>query len=357
MHPDGRAKIRVVATLGPASLRPDVLRGLEERAVSALRINLAHTALDSLARTVEFVREHTALPITLDTEGAQVRSGMMLPGSTLQAGQAVRLTPDKVVGTAERISLRPAAVFAALRAGSVLRIGSPPPESEEESPGGTGAVLRVGHVDNNGATAMVIQGGSITPNLPVSVDPAPVLAPLTGKDRRAIEVAAGLGIRTYGLAFAADAVDIDHLRTQTPAGSTIVARIESRAGVWNPEEILDAADAVVVDRGNLARHVPLEYVPFYQKAIVRAAGRTNTPVSVATNLLESMIAHRQASVAEVNDIANALLDGAQGLVLSSETAVGTDPLAVVDTISKLVRAFERSNLAVPAEGDWAFAAS
>jgi pyruvate kinase len=179
----------------------------------------------------------------------------------------------------------------------------------------------------------------------VTIDPAPALPPLTTKDRRAIEIAAGLGVDQVALSFAASGDDVALVRGLLPAGATVIAKIESRAGVANVDEITAAADAILVDRGDLSREVPLEFVPFYQKAIVRQANRLNTPVYVATNLLESMVEHRRATVAEVNDIANSLLDGVHGLVLAAETAVGVDPLGVVDTVARSIAAFERSTLA------------
>jgi pyruvate kinase len=257
----------------------------------------------------------------------------MAPGVTLRAGRPVRLTPEKVVGTDELISLRPAAVFGALAPGSTLSVDF------------DGAMLRIGRVDDTGATAIVTGDGGVRSNRAVTVDPAPTLPPLTAKDRRAIEIGAALGVDLVALSFAASGDDVALVRSLLPAGATVIAKLESRAGVAHVEEIIAAADAVLIDRGDLSREVPLESVPFYQKAIVRQANRFNTPVYVATNLLESMVEHRRATVAEVNDIANTLLDGVHGLVLAAETAVGVDPLGVVDTVARSIAAFERSTLA------------
>jgi pyruvate kinase len=331
----------VLCTLGPASLRPDVITGLERRGVDIFRINLSHTPLSALEDTIRLVRRHASVPICLDTEGAQVRCGLMSPDVTLRAGRAVHLTADKVVGTEEVISLRPASVFGSLRPGSLLSVDF------------DGALLRIGRVGDGDATAIVAGEGSVRSNRAVTVDPAPVLPPLTGKDRRAIEIGAALGVDHVALSFAASGDDVALVRSLLPAGATVIAKIESRAGVANVDEIIDAADAVLIDRGDLSREVPLEYVPFYQKAIVRQANRLNTPVYMATNLLESMVEHRRATVAEVNDIANTLLDGVHGLVLAAETAVGVDPLGVVDTVARSIAAFEHSTLAALIEADHA----
>jgi pyruvate kinase len=338
---DRRRSIRVLCTLGPASLRPAVIAGLEQRGVDIFRINLSHTALAAVEDTIRLVRQHASVPICLDTEGAQVRCGMMAPEVALRVGQPVRLTPEKVVGTEDLISLRPASVFGTLRTGATLSVDF------------DGALLRVGLVDDRGATAIVVAEGRVCSNRAVTIDPAPTLPPLTTKDHRAIEIGVGMGVDHVALSFAASGDDVALVRNLLPAGATVIAKIESRAGVAHADEIIEAADAVLIDRGDLSREVPLEYVPFYQKAIVRQANRLNTPVYVATNLLESMVEHSRATVAEVNDIANTLLDGVHGLVLAAETAVGVDPLGVVDTVARSIAAFDRSTLAALLEADQA----
>jgi len=126
-------------------------------------------------------------------------------------------------------------------------------------------------------------------------------------------------------------------------GAQVISKIESTAGVRNMVGIIDHSDAVIIDRGDLSREVPLEYVPYYQKAIVRRANRWSRPVYVATNLLESMVTSRNPTIAEANDVANTLLDGVHGLVLAAETAIGRDPVGIVNMITRMVRAFEWSN--------------
>jgi pyruvate kinase len=197
----------------------------------------------------------------------------------------------------------------------------------------------------------VLQGGKIRSNRAVNPDPAPTLPPITAKDMAAIEVGTRLGIEHYALSFASCANDVDMMRSLTPKSSYIISKIESRAGVRNMGEIIDASDAVLVDRGDLSREVPVEYVPFYQKVIIRQANRANRPVFVATNLLESMVTNRRPTIAEVNDISNTLLDGANGLVLAAETAIGVDPLATVDVIKRSLKAFERSSFSPLLEED------
>jgi pyruvate kinase len=324
--------IAILCTLGPASLRPDVIRALDERGVDLLRVNLSHTPLEAVPRTIELVREHTSTPISLDTEGAQVRCGDLASDLVLEEGQTIRLVPTVVLGTAYQLTLRPASIFRELEPGARISIDF------------DGAMLEVTAAGDDGAVATVLEGGRIKSNRAVNIDPAPSLPPLTEKDEAGIELGLGLGIRHFALSFAASAENVTVLRHLIGEAAHLTCKIESRAGVRNMAEIIPASDAVIIDRGDLSREVPLEHVPYYQKVIVRQANRWSRPVLVATNLLESMITSRKPTVAEANDIANTLLDGVHGLVLAAETAVGQDPVGSVDMVLRSIRAFERSHL-------------
>jgi pyruvate kinase len=323
-------KVQILCTLGPSSLREDVIRGLEERGVDLFRVNLSHTPLEEVAPTIELVRACSDVPVCLDTEGAQVRSRTMEPGVALEAGQELRLsTADDVLGTSRLLALQPEAAQAALRPGSQLSVDF------------DGALLRVVDVDDDGATAVVVEGGRVRSNKAVTVDPPPTLPPLTDKDVQAIAVGRSLGVRHFALSFASRAEDVALLRGLLPAEAKVISKIESRAGIRNMDSIISASDAVLIDRGDLSREIPLEHVPFYQKVVVRQANRWNRPAYVATNLLESMVTNRRPTVAEADDIANTLLDGVHGLVLAAETAVGVDPVGTVDMVLRVAAAFER----------------
>ena len=150
-----------------------------------------------------------------------------------------------------------------------------------------------------------------------------------------------MGIDHYALSFATSGRAVRRIRELIPPGAHLISKIESRAGVQNMDGIIEASDAVLLDRGDLSREVPLEEVPYYQKAIARRANRLRKPLYVATNLLESMVLNSRPTVAEVNDVANTLLDGAHGLVLAAETAIGVDPVGAVDMVKRAIEAFER----------------
>ncbi len=323
------AKIQLVCTLGPASLDPEVIRQLDARGVDLFRINLSHTDLEELPETIEFVRRHSAAPLSLDTEGAQVRCGPVVPNLVLEQGAEIEFTADETLGTADRLTLRPRSTFEALGTGSLVGIDF------------HDALLRVVQTGHETARAVVEQGGRIGSNKAVTIDPPPTLPPLTDKDVAALAIGRRMRIDHYALSFASSGAGVRRIRQLIPPQAHLISKIESRAGVQNMDSIIEASDAVLIDRGDLSREVPLEDVPYYQKALVRRANRWRKPLYVATNLLESMVLNNRPTVAEVNDVANTLLDGAHGLVLAAETAIGIDPVGAVDMVKRAIDAFER----------------
>ena len=324
-------KISILCTLGPASMDPEIIRKLDERDVDLFRINLSHTPLEAVESTIDLVQRVSTTPICLDSEGPQVRCGIVESAVGLELGDRIRLTADVVRGTKRDLTLWPASVFEELREESLVGIDF------------HGALLRVTAVETGHADAIVVVAGQISSNKAVTVDPRPALPALSDKDLAAIEIGVRRGITHYALSFASGAGDVTRLRSLTPPGAHIIAKIESRAGIRMMDEIIEAADSVLIDRGDLSHEIALEYVPFYQKAVVRRANRGNRPVYVATNLLESMVTSNTPTIAEANDIANTLLDGVHGLVLAAETAVGIDPVGSVDIVLRIIRAFEESN--------------
>lgn len=322
---------KILCTLGPASLRPDVVAELDRRGVDLFRINLSHTPPDAVESTIDFVRRHSQTPICLDTEGAQVRCGKMMPGVVVTEGQSVRLmSTDAALGMADAITLRPASIFDELQVGSIVHVDF------------DGAAVRITGVAAGEAEAVVVESGGVGSNKAVTIEPPLRLPSLTEHDLAAIELGLRVGIRHFALSFANDADDVARLRDLLPAEAHVIAKVESRIGVHNVERITGAADAVLIDRGDLSREVPIEHVPIYQKHIIRCANALNTPVYVATNLLESMLVSRNPTLAEANDIVNTLYDGAHGLVLAAETAIGQHPVQSVDMVMRIVDAFERS---------------
>jgi pyruvate kinase len=322
--------INVLCTLGPSSLNRQVIERLQDRHVDLFRINLSHTPLDKVEETVGIIQSFSSTPICLDTEGAQVRTGVMEENVAVSDRQHVRLTADTVVGTGDCLSLTPPSVFEELQPNNLIGLDF------------DGVVLLVLSADASGAETVVLNGGKVGSNKAVVIDPAPKLSPLADDDIAAVEIGRNMGITNFALSFANTAEDVALLRRYAGPDSNIISKIESKRGVRNLDEILVETDEILIDRGDLSREVPLENIPFLQKAIIRKGNMAKKPVNVATNLLESMIVNRKPTRAELNDITNTLLDGANGLVLAAETAIGNHPVGAVDMVLSMIERFRRS---------------
>lgn len=316
-----------IVTLGPASLNEAVLRKLNTRGVAFVRINLSHTPIETLADTVALVRRYCTVPLMLDSEGSQVRTGVLERPLEVAHNQAVLVTRQDAAVPGS-VPLRPVEVFGQLEEGDLLAV-------DFES-----AFLRVDDVSaaaEGTIACTVLSGGIIQSNKAVTVaDRNLLLPPLSKKDEAAVAFGYANGIDNYCLSFADHPDDVRALRAIHP-NAFVVAKIETRLGVQNLDGIMAEADAILIDRGDLSREVPVERLPFAQKHVIRRANAAGVPVFVATNFLDTMMEKRAPSRAETNDIVNTLLDGADGLVLAAETAIGKHPIETVSFLTAICR--------------------
>ncbi len=320
----------LLCTLGPSSLNERVIAQMEEAGAATFRINMSHTEVDDLERILQFVRQHTAVPISIDTEGARMRTGRMSDRVTVFEGGHVRLVPEAFWGDAYTIPVTPGEAISRFEPGALVSIDF------------NAAILRVDSVRDGVAEATVVTGGEIGTRKAVTALPSPALPTFSPKDRLAARIAGENGVREFALSFCEDPASIAQLRDMVGPDAKVVAKIESREGARNLEGILAAADKILIDRGDLSREVRIEGIPAVQKAVIRAANAHRVPVYVATNLLESMVRRRVPTRAEVNDVINTLLDGADGLVLSAETAIGSYPGEAARMIAALLEEFGRT---------------
>ncbi|HEV2520243.1 MAG TPA: pyruvate kinase [Thermoplasmata archaeon] len=320
----------LLCTLGPASLHEPVIAGLTEAGATTFRLNMSHTEIEALDATIEFVQRCTPVPICIDTEGAQIRTGAVREGVRLVEGSEVRLVGEAIQGDAASIPLTPTFAVGQLQPGARLSIDF------------DAALLRVDTVEGDSAHATVLSGGDVGSRKAVTALPSPTLPALSEKDLRAIRIGRVRGVREYALSFCEDPEAIVRLRALAGKRCCVIAKIESRRGTARLEEIARSADRLLIDRGDLSREVRLEAIPLLQKAIIRKANALRVPVYVATNLLESMVGRRVPTRAEVNDVINTLLDGADGLVLAAETAIGKYPVQAAQMIASLMREYTGS---------------
>ncbi len=323
--------IELLCTVGPSSRRPAVLERLAELGVSLFRVNLSHTSIADLPDILRDMQRRTDVPICLDTEGAQVRTGSLVDAEVvLRENTTTVLRSDPRPGTAEGFSLYPFDIVDRLEIGDLISIDF-----------NTVLVQVIARAPGT-ATVRVISGGRMGRNKAVTVKRSLVLPPLTEKDRQGLKIGAQMGIEHIALSFTHRAADVDAIREAFGKPATIISKIESVEGLNNLDAIIPKVDAILIDRGDLSREIPIERIPAAQKTIIGRAKAAGCKVYVATNLLETMIVSPQPTRAEVNDVFNTLADGASGLVLAAETAIGKYPVQCAAMIKKLVHEFEQS---------------
>ncbi len=321
--------IELLCTLGPASLNRKVINRLEKLGASLFRINLSHTPLEAVADTIDAIREHTDVSICLDTEGAQVRTGSFADGAVeLHENMIVECPAAPVSGTAEHFNLTPLDIIGELAVGDFISIDF------------NSALAQVVAVDDGAARLRVLNGGMVGSNKAVTVQRDISMPPLSKKDQAAISIGREKGVRHFALSFANHGSDVDEIRRLAGQDAFIISKIESRSGLAHLADIATKSDAILIDRGDLSRQVPIERIPAAQKMIIATAKKLDRRVYVATNLLESMVTQPAPTRAEVNDIYNTLLDGASGLVLAAETAIGAYPIRCASMVMKMTRQFE-----------------
>lgn len=328
MNETSNRRQKLLCTLGPTSLNSRVIGRLQEIGVSLFRINLSHTALDDIAGVIETIQRHSSVPICLDSEGAQVRTGHMEKSAvSLAEGAIIDIPFDNITGTENRLNLTPLDVARELQVGDVVSLDF------------NAALIRIVDVAEDRLTARVISSGKVGSNKAVSVDRSLLMPAISEKDRSAFQLGVQMGIENFALSFAHSGDDVDEVR-EIVGDRNVISKIECEDALKNFSSIAEKSNAVLIDRGDLSREVPLEYIPQAQKRIIDAARRHGREVYVATNLLETMVHSPLPTRAEVNDIYNTLLDGADGLVLAAETAIGQYPIQCAEFIVRMISAFE-----------------
>src|SRR3989339_126845 len=321
--------IELICTIGPSSNNPYVLRRMKQLGVTLLRINMSHTSIPQLDKMVKSVRAITDIPICIDTEGAQIRTGNVINNSIeLKQGTIVELTKKNIIGNFRRLTLTPDTIFAQIKIGTMFFLDF-----------NKVLLLIIKKTESGDFLAKIMQGGKIGSNKAVNIDNGIDLQSITKKDIEAIQYANKNFINTFALSFSSGKESIKHLRSLVKKDAKVISKVESRKGINNLNDIIQYSDAILIDRGDLSREEPIEKIPALQKMIITKAHQKPIPVYVATNLLESMVANSFPTRAEINDIANTLTDGANGLVLAAETAVGKYPVQCVNMVDKMIKQY------------------
>ncbi|MFC5695720.1 pyruvate kinase [Pseudomonas sp. GCM10022186] len=333
MTPD--KKVKILATLGPAIKGIDDIRQLVEAGVNLFRLNFSHGEHADHAQRYQWVREverqlNYPIGILMDLQGPKLRVGRFADGKVnLERGQAFRLDLDTTPGTAQRVNLPHPEIIEALEPGMNLLLDD----------GRLRLQVTAKHAD--AVETSVIAGGELSDRKGVNVPEAVLqLSPLTAKDRRDLAFGLELGVDWVALSFVQRPEDIVEARELIQGRAFLMAKIEKPSAVVHLEEIARLCDAIMVARGDLGVEVPAENVPRIQKDIIRTCRQLGRPVVVATQMLESMRFSPAPTRAEVTDVANAVAEGTDAVMLSAETASGDYPLETVQMMSKIIRQVE-----------------
>jgi pyruvate kinase len=334
MHRNRRAKI--VATLGPASGNAAEIRALFEAGADVFRLNFSHGTHDEQAKRYAAVRAVEAavgrpIAVLMDLQGPKLRVGDFAADEVeLETGAKFRLDLDPVQGDARRATLPHPEIFAALEIGADLLLDD-------------GRLrLKVTGLGADHAETEVMVGGTLSDHKGVNV-PGVVLpvSPITQKDQADLRFGLDLGVDWVGLSFVQRPEGLAEARKLIAGRAGLLAKLEKPAAIERLEEIVDLSDAVMVARGDLGVELPPEDVPSLQKRIVRTCRNAGKPVVVATQMLESMLSSPRPTRAEASDVATAVYEGADAVMLSGETAVGDYPVEAVSMMNRIVERVER----------------
>lgn len=326
-------RTKIVATLGPAWSRPDQMHQLFDDGVNVVRINSSHGTPEirgEWIRAVHAVRaeRRDAIGLLLDLQGPRIRVGMLAEPIRLVPGAEVVFAPEHLATSAE-IPTTYDDLARDVR-----------PEARILLDDGLLAV-RVKEVRGDRVAGVVEYGGELKSNKGMNLPGIDVSAPaLTEKDREDVVQAVALGVDYIALSFVRKAADVEQLRRLVPRSIKLVAKIEKDTALRDLCGILEVSDAIMVARGDLGVELPFEEVPLVQKRIIREANLHGKPVITATQMLESMVRAPVPTRAEASDVANAILDGTDAVMLSAETAVGEYPREAVRAMDRIAREME-----------------
>lgn len=333
-------KTKIVCSIGPASNEADVMEQMVLKGMNIARINFSHATLEERQKACDSVREvrkRTGMNVAIlwDTKGPEFRTGVMKnDGIDLINGNTIRLVKETVEGTEERFSVNHPEALDSLQVGDVILL-----ENAKMR-------LEVISKENDGVTCKIMAGGHLGNRKSMSVPGVKLDIPyISDADREDIKYACEHGGEFLALSFVSTKEDVlevkEILKECHREDLQIICKIESALGIQNLEEILSVSDGIMVARGDLGTEIPSEVVPIEQKKMIKTCRRLNKICIVATEMLETMMQNTRPKRAETSDIANAVLDGTDAVMLSGETTVGAHPIETVEAMARICEVTEK----------------
>jgi len=336
------SRTKIVATLGPASAKPDVLYSMFNAGLDVCRLNFSHGSQADHQAVLDTIRDLNKkydynVGILADLQGPKIRIGLVKEGGiNLINGKTTVITTSECIGNEERIYITYQNFPQDVQAGEIILLDDGKLQMK---------VLSTNLKDE--VVCEIVHGGILTSRKGVNLPNTKVSIPsLTPEDRENLEFVLENDVEWIGLSFVRKAEDIIELKkiiAERGKTARVIAKIEKPEAIANIDEIIAVTDGIMVARGDLGVECPMEEVPLLQKMIVAKCRAASKPVIVATQMLESMITTPRPTRAEVNDVANSVLDGADAVMLSGETSVGEFPLIVIETMQKIIQNIEQNN--------------
>jgi pyruvate kinase len=333
------SRTKIVATIGPASDPPALLEEMIEAGMDVARLNFSHSDIETHGRNIARIRaasDQAGKPLSIlqDLSGPKIRIGSFEDGGVeLSAGEDFVLTTREILGSEREVSVNYAGLPSSLQVGDPLLLSDG--ALEFEVTGVTESDIRI----------VVVHGGRLCSNKGINLPSTTTNIPsLTAKDRTDLAFGLQAGVDYVAISFVRSATDIleaKELIKRHGKATPLIAKIEKHEAIGNIDAILEAADGVMIARGDLGIEIPLEQIPEVQKSVITKANQAGKPVITATQMLGSMVDHVRPTRAEVTDIANAVLDGTDAIMLSEETAVGRYPVLAIKTMRRVCDKTER----------------
>tara|TARA_B100000787_G_scaffold169152_1_gene159553 strand:- start:1107 stop:2102 length:996 start_codon:yes stop_codon:yes gene_type:complete len=324
-------KTKIICTLGPSSFSPKILNQLKSRNVDIFRINLSHTPKNDILNKINYLKKNKVKNICIDTEGAQVRNTKVKKKIFLKKNKIIKIFNNNKLCDSTSISLYPPFDLAKCKINTKIHIGF------------NNLILRVikKNKEKKFLTTRVIAPGILDSNKGVHFNQEINLNALTEKDIYALKIAIKKNIKFFAVSFVNNSNDLNLVRSIVGDKPFLISKIETKMAIKNLKKISLKSNALLIDRGDLSRYVPIEEIPIMQEKIINHGKRSKTPVYVATNLLETMIKESQPTRAESHDIYSTLKEGASGLVLAAETAIGANPIKCVEFLNKSIKIYKK----------------
>jgi pyruvate kinase len=331
---DGYVRSKIVCTIGPASRRPDILKEMAAAGMDVARVNLSHGSFDDHRKTIRAIRSLGNVAILVDLPGPKIRIGELKEPVQLKQGDSVRFTTENVVGEGLTLPVNYDRLPAEVRPGGHIFINDGLIELD---------IIKV-DADFKGFEAKVVSGGEASSHKGVNVPGASLsIHPPTEQDVKGIEFGVQVGADWFAASFIRSKKDVEAVKqaiNEADGDQPVISKIEHGEAITNIDEIIDASDGVMVARGDLGIEVPPWDIPLLQKKIITKCYEIGRPVIVATQMLESMVENPRPTRAEASDVANAILDGADAVMLSEETATGAHPIEAVRVMENISRVVE-----------------